>query len=150
MQLDRAWIESHIPHRGNMCLLEEVVAWSAERITCRAASHRAADNPLRARGRLGVACGIEYAAQAMAVHGALTAAPHHSAAPLAGFLAGVRGVQFKVVRLDDVQDDLMCHALRVAGDSGTALYEFEIHGGTAILLSGRATVVLDSGGRLHL
>ena len=30
------------------------------------------DHPLRAHGRLGVACGVELAAQAMAVHGALS------------------------------------------------------------------------------
>ena len=71
MPLDREWIESRIPHRGSMCLLDEVVDWSAERIRCRTRTHCAADNPLRADGRLGVACGIEYAAQAMAVHGAL-------------------------------------------------------------------------------
>ena len=148
MPLDRAWIASRIPHQGGMCLLDEVVAWDAERIVCRATSHRAADNPLRARGQLGVACGIEYAAQAMAVHGALTAVSQHAAAPSAGFLAGVRGVQFHVMRIDHVPEDLMCHALRVAGDARTALYEFELRGGTALLLGGRATVVLDAGGRL--
>ena len=73
--LDRAWIASHIPHQGSMCLLDYVEAWDRERIRCRASSHRAADNPLRAYGRLGAACGIEYAAQAMAVHGALLAPP---------------------------------------------------------------------------
>ena len=25
--LDREWIESHIPHGGRMCLLEEVSSW---------------------------------------------------------------------------------------------------------------------------
>ena len=53
----------------------------------RASSHRAADNPLRAHGRLGAACGIEYAAQAMAVHGALLAPPDSAAA---GRLSGQR------------------------------------------------------------
>jgi predicted hotdog family 3-hydroxylacyl-ACP dehydratase len=73
MRLDRAWIEGHIPHKGRMCLLEDVIGWDAERISCRSGTHRAADHPLRAHGRLGIACGIEYAAQAMAVHGALVA-----------------------------------------------------------------------------
>lgn len=74
MPLDRNWIEQHIPHKGRMCLLDAVVSWDATRIRCRSASHRAPDHPLRAHGRLGIACGIEYAAQAMAVHGALVAA----------------------------------------------------------------------------
>jgi len=158
-----------------MCLLDEIVRWDADRITCRSSSHRAADNPLRARGKLGIACGVEYAAQAMAVHGALVAEALTAASPnaglsaagsaaagspaagsptaglpAAGFLAGVRGVRFHVFRLDDVQGDLICDALRIAGDRGTALYEFELRSGEARLLSGRATVVFDANKRLQL
>jgi predicted hotdog family 3-hydroxylacyl-ACP dehydratase len=147
MQLNRAWIEAHIPHQGRMCLLDEVVHWSAQRISCRSGAHRAADHPLRAHGRLGVACGIEFAAQAMAVHGALIAAAPDTppdapdAKPLAGFLASVRGVRLHVARLDDVQSDLICDALRIAGDRGSNLYEFELRSATMRLLSGRATVL---------
>lgn len=160
MPLDRHWIESRIPHRGSMCLLDEVLDWSTERIRCRIRTHRAADNPLRAGDQLGIACGIEYAAQAMAVHGALAyeaaacapAKPTGSAAPVptAGFLAAVRGVQFYVSRLDDVQDDLICEAVRVAGDLSSALYEFELRGGSHALLRGRATVVLDASEQLMM
>ena len=71
VKLDHAWIEPHIPHKGRMCLLDDVLSWDRSRIRCRSAQHRTPDNPLRAHGRLGAACGIEYAAQAMAVHGAL-------------------------------------------------------------------------------
>ena len=70
--LDQAWIAAHIPHQGTMCLLDEVVSWDEARIACRASSHRAPDHPLRTHGRLGAACGIESAAQAMAVLGALS------------------------------------------------------------------------------
>jgi predicted hotdog family 3-hydroxylacyl-ACP dehydratase len=69
--LNRAWIAAHIPHQGRMCLLDEVIDWDRRQIRCRSATHRAPDNPLRSHGRLGSACGIEYAAQAMALHGAL-------------------------------------------------------------------------------
>ena len=146
MQLNRAWIEAHIPHHGRMCLLDEVVNWSSERISCRSGGHRAADHPLRAHGRLGVACGIEFAAQAMAVHGALVADVFGArdgpdAKPPTGFLASVRGVRLHVARLDDVQSDLICDALRIAGDQGTILYEFEVRSAAAPLLSGRATVL---------
>jgi predicted hotdog family 3-hydroxylacyl-ACP dehydratase len=147
MRLDRAWIEAHIPHQGRMCLLDEVLGWDADRISCRSGTHRAADHPLRAHGRLGIACGIEYAAQTMAVHGALTAPA--SDTPAAGFLASVRGTQLHVLRLDDVQGDLFCDAVRVAGDRETALYEFILRSEAACLLSGRATVVFDAHERLH-
>lgn len=155
MRLDRAWIEAHIPHRGAMCLLDEVLAWDTERIRCVGRSHRAADNPLRARGRLGIACGIEYASQAMAVHGSLVAAGSadgSSAArgrtPRAGYLAGVRGVRSYVHRLDDIGDDLLCDAVRAAGDPTSALYDFTLCAGGMPLLTGRATVIFDAGARI--
>ena len=153
--LDRAWIVRHIPHQGTMCLLDEVLEWDEERIRCRSATHRAPDNPLLAQGRLGCACGIEYAAQAMAVHGALIAGAAAAAGkapdkPAAGYLASLRGVRLHVLRLDDVAEDLICCALRVAGDGGSALYEFELRSAADVLLSGRATVVLDVRARMNV
>jgi predicted hotdog family 3-hydroxylacyl-ACP dehydratase len=129
-----------------MCLLDEVVEWDAERIRCRSATHRSSDNPLRSGGRLGIACGIEYAAQAMALHGALMATAAGTAAadlPSAGFLAGLRGVRVHALRLDEIASDLTCAAVLGAADRTTALYEFEICAGAVCLLSGRATVVMN-------
>ena len=140
--LDRAWIEKRIPHQGRMCLLDEVMAWSAERIVCSSNGHRAADHPLRAHGRLGIACGIELAAQTMAVHGAILAEGTASR-PRAGLLAGIRGVHMQVLRLDDIESTLLCEAVRVLGDQDTALYEFELRSSASRLMNGRATVVLD-------
>ena len=140
--LDRAWIAAHIPHHGSMCLLDAVTAWSPERIRCMSASHRRIDNPLREGGRLGAACGIEYAAQAMAVHGALVAGD--DAKPRQGFLASVRGVELNVARLDDVDSDLDIEAERLSGDANNILYRFEVRGGERVLLSGRAAVILNA------
>jgi predicted hotdog family 3-hydroxylacyl-ACP dehydratase len=153
--LDRQWIEQHIPHKGRMCLLDEVLSWDAARIRCRSATHRSRDNPLRSHGRLGAACGIEYAAQAMAVHGALVAA----SAPLAstvsssvrgsigaavGYLASVRNVCLYVARLDDLEADLIAAAQRITGDGRTVLYEFSVWNAGQPLLSGRASIVFDA------
>ena len=155
MPLDHAWIEQHIPHKGRMCLLDDVLSWDATRIRCRSASHRTPDNPLRAHGRLGAACGIEYAAQAMAVHGALVGA----SAPLAsamgikrgsieratvGYLASVRNVIFHVARLDDLSGDLVAAAERVTGDARTVLYEFALWNEAQPLIQGRASIVIDA------
>jgi predicted hotdog family 3-hydroxylacyl-ACP dehydratase len=147
MQLDRAWIERNIPHHGRMCLLHEVIEWNSERIRCRATSHRLPDNPLRSQGRLRSAGGIEYAAQAMAAHGALTGG---AGRPQAGFLAGLRDVRLYVLRLDDIESDLICDATLVAGDRGTALYEFVLWTEAKRLLSGRATVIFDANRQLNL
>ncbi len=139
MRLDRRWILEHIPHQGKMCLLDEVLSWDDTRTRCRSSSHRLPDNPLRADGRLGTACGIEYAAQTMAVHGALVASARGGVAP-AGFLASVRGVRMSVDRLDDVSADLVTSVERVAGDTSTALYQFSVSANDVLLLSGRAAI----------
>ena len=142
MPLDHAWLLAHLPHQGSMCLLDAVTDWDAQRIRCTAKSHREADNPLRAHDHLGAACGIEYAAQAMAAHGALLAAADST--PRAGYLASVRGVELHVTRLDDIAADLDVEAERLSGDDNIIIYGFHVSAGGRALLSGRATVVLDA------
>ena len=153
MRMNRAWIEARIPHQGRMCLLDEVLDWDAHHIRCRTGTHRALDNPLRLHGRLGIAGGIEYAAQAMALHGALAGAAageNAGAASRVGLLASVRDVRMYVSRLDEIESDLFCEVTHLAGDSRTALYEFALRGKDKSLLGGRASVVLDAGRRLRL
>lgn len=152
MRVGRPWIECNIPHQGRMCLIDEVLAWDAHHIRCRSATHRAADHPLRSHGRLGAACGIEYAAQAMAVHGALAGSAAANADPAgdrvqAGFLASLRNVRLHVERLDDIESDLVCEAGLLAGDRQSALYGFTVTAAQLTLLTGRATVVFDAGRR---
>jgi len=137
--LDHAWIAAHIPHQGKMCLLNRVEEWNAGHAICSAISHRALENPLRAYGRLAAACGIEYAAQAMAVHGALLA---QDAAPRQGYLASVRGVQFHVGRLDDISADLRAEVVRFSGDGNAILYDFSVQADGRQLLEGRAAVFM--------
>ncbi len=142
-RLDHAWIRRHIPHQGSMCLLEEVEAWDEQGIRCRAVSHRATDNPLRAHGQLGAACGIEYAAQAMAVHGALLAPPDGPGAR-AGYLVSARGVRLHVSRLDDIAADLLVEAGCITRSENNILYQFSISAAGQPLLEGRAAVVLNA------
>jgi predicted hotdog family 3-hydroxylacyl-ACP dehydratase len=138
--IDRHWIAAHIPHQGRMCLLDAADSWSEDDIVCRATSHRQADNPLRMAGRLGIACGIEYAAQAMAVHGALLA--DRDGAPFVGYLASLRDIAWYRQRLDDVDADLTVRAERISGNASNLLYRFEVSAAGAPLLRGRASVIL--------
>jgi predicted hotdog family 3-hydroxylacyl-ACP dehydratase len=138
--LDHRWIATHIPHQGPMCLLEEVLTWDPVRIRCRATSHRLASNPLRAGGKLGVVCGVEYAGQAMAVHGAIMASISGTRAR-PGYLASLRSLVLHVTRLDDLAEDLIASAERLAGDDSTALYQFAVSSAGRELLSGRAGIV---------
>ena len=144
-------IARRIPHQGSMCLLDRVSSWDLSQINCEASSHRSPSHPLRAYGRLGASCGIEYAAQAMAVHGALIAesqdgTDESSPAPTMGYLVSIRGVTLHVDRLDDVIEKLIIHAERLSGDRTSVLYSFTVQGGPLLLLAGRAAVVLNAEG----
>jgi len=140
--LDHAAIAARIPHQGSMCLLASVVDWSETRIACRAASHADPDNPLRAEGRLGAASGIEYAAQAMAVHGSMLAKVGDR--PRQGYLTSVRNVQLHVARLDDLPGEVDVEAERLSGDANHVLYQFSVSHAGRCLLEGRAAVILDA------
>jgi predicted hotdog family 3-hydroxylacyl-ACP dehydratase len=129
-----------IPHRGTMCILDRVQHYDAHHIRCHTKSHRNPENPLKENGRIHSVCGIEYAAQAMALHGALTSRP--TSQPRSGRLAGVRMVEFHVSRLDDVQEDLVINASLLMGDVNNMVYEFNIDAGSQLLLKGKATVIL--------
>lgn len=140
--MDRAWIAARIPHQGTMCLLDGVLDHDASRIRCVSSAHREAHNPLRAHGRLGAVCGIEFAAQAIAVHAVLLRNAA-LAAPQIGYLAAVRAVELHVGRLDDIAADLIASAERVGGDDVTVLYGFTLSAGGRRLLAGRATIVIN-------
>jgi len=144
VRLDHDWIAAKIPHQYGMCLLDEVMAWTPVGIRCRSESHRAPDNPLRAHGHLGAACGIEYAAQAMAVHQALLQADSRLTSR-SGLLASVRGVTLAVARLDDVAASIFVSATCVHGNDAMVLYEFSVSDATRVLLDGRATIAFAPG-----
>ncbi len=140
--LNAADIAARVPHSGTMCLLHALHESSDTHVLCSAISHRAADNPLRSANGLLACNAIEYAAQAMALHGAMTAAAS-DAPPQGGRLASVRTVKLHVPRLDTIDGPLFMHAERLAGDAGQAMYKFtlcdeEQHA----LVQGRATVLL--------
>jgi predicted hotdog family 3-hydroxylacyl-ACP dehydratase len=141
--LDHAGIAARIPHQGAMCLLDRLESWSEAGLHCTATSHRDAANPLRTPSGLLAPCAIEYAAQAMALHGALRAPQGEPPSP--GYLASVRDVRFSRARLDEVAGPLHVRATFVAGDPRQLLYRFVVADAAgAPLAEGRATVVLNT------
>ena len=129
-----------------MCLLERLESWDGDAITCIATSHRDADNPLRRGGRLHAVAGVEYAAQAMALHGNLLSATDTK--PAMGYLASVRDLKLELEDLGSVAEDLRVMARRLSGDTSGFIYEFEIHAGGRAVLSGRLAAKLLAAGAL--
>ncbi len=133
-----------IPHQGVMCLLDDVVAWDAQRLHARSGTHRDADNPLRADGMLHAVNLCEYAAQAMALHGALRAREAGGKAR-PGYLVALRKVHLEVTRIDDLPDRLQVHVECLLALPDSLQYAFRIeHRGTP-LASGRAAVIQPAG-----
>ncbi|HEX2542673.1 MAG TPA: hydroxymyristoyl-ACP dehydratase [Caldimonas sp.] len=145
--LDRDGIAARIPHRGPMCLLGRMTAWDATSIECVALNHRDRRHPLRTRSGLLASAAIEYAAQAMALHGALAAAAAGGEAS-PGFLASARDVRLAVWRLDDLPpvepDVLLVSARRQAADAERILYSFSLAHGGRTVATGRLAVVLNT------
>lgn len=139
--LTKHGIAAIIPHAGDMCLLDNVLTWDADHIRCTSNSHHRSDNPLRVKGRLSAINGIEYAAQAMAAHGALVSA--RGDAPRAGYLASIRDAVCLCRNLDEFAGELTIEARKLLGDGGHVLYEFVLRAADVVLLNGRAAVVLD-------
>lgn len=147
--LNKAEIAARIPHSGPMCLLDRVVSWNNETIICEANNHRDQDHPLARDGMLDTMAAIEYAAQAMAVHGALIAENAASTTlgdgPKMGYLASVRDVACAIPFLHELAPPLHIEATRLMGEETRVLYEFKVSAGEQLCAQGRAAVVLDAG-----
>lgn len=139
--IGREQIAAMIPHAGAMSLLDGILHWDDSSIRCISGRHRSPDNPLRGARGLSGACGIEFAAQAMAVHGRLAGSA--GGRPQAGYLASVRDVKCRQARLDLLEGDLIIAAERLMGDERQAIYQFSLNCLGVEVLSGRAAVVLD-------
>ncbi|MBX6373879.1 MAG: hydroxymyristoyl-ACP dehydratase [Acetobacteraceae bacterium] len=139
--LDRAAVQRLVPHQGAMCLLDAIAAWDATRIVALALSHRDPHNPLRREGdgALPAICGVEYALQAMAAHGALRAAGRPQPA---GYLSSLRGVEIGAERLDDLPGPLLVTAEALATEARGFIYRFAVEGGGRRLLAGQAAIIL--------
>jgi predicted hotdog family 3-hydroxylacyl-ACP dehydratase len=136
-----------IPHAGAMVLLDRVESFDATHLRCVATSHLAADNPLRsADGTLGALAGLEYAGQAMAVHGALTANMTDGASeakPRRGYLASARDLQLSRATLDGLAT-LVIDVEALSIEAQRVLYRFRLSSDDATVLTGRAAVVLEA------
>jgi predicted hotdog family 3-hydroxylacyl-ACP dehydratase len=146
--LNKDEIARRIPHSGRMCLLDSVSAFDEERLVALSKSHRDTQHPLATDGVLHVAVGIEYAAQAMAVHASLLGEAirqqgGHWAEPSMGVLASVRDVNCHGLPLNLLTSTLRIEVIRLASIESSVSYSFNVRSQNLICLQGRATVVLN-------
>lgn len=120
-----------------MVLLDRVLSWDSAGALCAVVSHLDPANPLRCGGALPAVCGLEFALQAAAMHGAL----RDGRAPR-GYVAVLRDVAWNVERLDDpALGELRAGARLVGEESGGVIYDLELKAENgATLLQGRAVI----------
>jgi predicted hotdog family 3-hydroxylacyl-ACP dehydratase len=139
-RLERDTLCALIPHAGKMCLLERVESWHETHIVCSALSHRSPDNPLRLHGRLAAIHALEYAAQAMAVHGGLNARSEGKRLA-GGLLVAVRHARFHIDRLDRVEGPLTVVATRLIASDANQIYQTEVSAADLLIAEARLTTM---------
>lgn len=140
LSITKAEIRTLVPHSDLMCLVDEVVQWDGQSITCVSNTHRDPANPLRRKGRLSAVHAFEYGAQAAAVHGGLRARVAGAIAP-PGYLAALRDGRLYATRLDYIHLPLRILATRLYGDGANTVYEFTVSAAAVLVAQGRVTIV---------
>ena len=135
--LNHKEIEQRLPHAGTMSLLHEVIDADKNSLTARAKSHLETNNPLRLNGKIASINGIEYAAQAMAIHGSLL-----SDISPAGYIAAVRNIDINVPFFPETDAPLIIAVQRLMSDKNGFSYQFHIDCEQITLISGKITVFL--------
>lgn len=131
---------SLIPHSFDMCLLDRVESWDQDKIVCFSNSHRLETNPLRREKILSSVHLLEYAAQAMAVHGGLHDR-EQGKQMTEGYLAALRDVRINLCDVDKIESELKIEASKILAQGGNMIYVFTVSSADSELTSGRATVV---------
>ncbi len=135
-EIGRERLEQLLPHTGSMCLLDRVLSHAPDRIVCAADSHRDPGHPLRHGGQLAALHLAEYAAQATAIHGALTG----DGAARPGMLAALRDVRLNIDRIDTLDMPLTITARKQLSQASGSLYEFDVRAGDRLLCQGRVAI----------
>ena len=141
LTVDKATLCRLIPHQGAMCLLDRVERWDRASILCMTSSHQDKANPLRRDNRLEAICGLEYAAQAMAVHVGLLEQGNQRRLAV-GYLGAVKHLMLRAARLDNVTGTLTVQATRLVGEMSSFIYAFRVTADRQSLLEGRASIFL--------
>lgn len=132
-----------------MCLIDRVGAWQSDSIVCHACAPQPG-HPLAtsARGSLHSMEGgatelhpiatVEYAAQAVALHGSLI---DDAAAPRAGLLAKLSAVQLSS---QPVRGEMTITARLLSRSDAGCLYDFDVRDTQGECASGRLMIAFDS------
>ncbi|MFT3929822.1 MAG: hypothetical protein QM709_05905 [Spongiibacteraceae bacterium] len=122
-----------------MCLLESVTAYDETSIVCTARDHRDNTHPLRHDGKLPITAGIEYAAQAMALHAILTR-QNSAVSNTTAMLVQLSDVHWNCDTLDQHIAPLVIRAEQTNALGNSASYHFQVLEKAVVLIEGQMLV----------
>lgn len=122
-----------IPHGRGMSLLEKVVAWNDNSISCSAINFLSVNNPLCEAGKLDNIILIEYAAQAVAVHLSLSNGSFDT--PRSAYIGAVKDVV--LAQKTQPQIEIEISALCLLKNDNGCVYEFAAMQNTTTITSGK-------------
>jgi predicted hotdog family 3-hydroxylacyl-ACP dehydratase len=156
--IDKEQLSALIPHAGDMCLLDAVEEWTPDGIRCTTRTHLAPSHPLRRQGQLAAVHLVEYAAQAIAAHGALRTRLDRSKSetnrngmdlaglllqpsdPQPGMLGVLRDIRLFATRVDTLNGSLSVTASRRLGRADGLVYDFAVKHEQTLLCDGRVVI----------
>lgn len=137
-------LDALLPHTGRMRLIDRVVSYDEQKIVCESDSHRVAAHPLAENGILSIVCGLEYGAQAMALHGALMASFTGGGPARRGYLVAASNLRWFAERLDACVAPLIVEAVSEFRSENQVAYRFEVRADAKTVLTGDARVQLSA------
>ncbi len=138
--INREQLQTLLPHAGCMSLLNEIVHWDQSEIVAKTQTHLDENNPLRFQRRLSATIAIEYASQAIAVHGSLVNAQRGE--PRQGMIGSLINVTYDTTYLDDKENSLLIYASVLQQLDLIQKYHFKVCVQETILISGDILVIL--------
>jgi predicted hotdog family 3-hydroxylacyl-ACP dehydratase len=133
-------IAALIPHRGSMCLLDHLVSWDHQAIEAVAVDVHSQDNPLREGDVLQSIVLVEYAAQAAAIHAALTEGSIGGSS--AAYIGAIKSMTLHQPRVDPSDSELHCAACCVLNNANGAIYQLTVSANQKLLMDARVVLVL--------
>jgi predicted hotdog family 3-hydroxylacyl-ACP dehydratase len=131
-----------LPHAGDSVMIERVLSSDDAQVRVATTLHRSIDNPLRRHGRLAAVHLVEFAAQAMALHGALLDQAA-GRATRAALLVSVRDLVLGCEHLEKLEGELEITARALQVSARSWQYGFSVtHAGREIA-SGRLAAMAD-------
>lgn len=138
--IGRVEIERLIPHSGSMCLLDSVLQWDDDSITCSTASHRREDNPFYTNEELDSVALVEYGAQAAAVHAGLIQQGMGEGGT--AYIGAVKNLQIHEATVDTAIDSLKIEARCILNNIDGAIYQIDCGATDRTIITARVVLVL--------